>query len=110
MVNPRHAGAASLASGMRAELDQTYDAESVRTPRLERLGQLIVVKRTADQSGADVLADVIVAERDCVGIAEGAAADLGSGPHADAGDAAQASIDGGMVVGMCGGEPFELRS
>ncbi len=48
------------------------------------LGQLIVVEGTADQSGADVLADVIVAERDRVGIAEGAAADLGGGPHADA--------------------------
>ncbi len=97
MVDPGHPGAPSLGAHEWAELNQSYDAESVTAPRLQHLGQLGVVDPPAHQGNADILGDVEVTEWHGVGVSQGSRADLRSGPYADSGNAAQAAIDRGSI-------------
>ena len=52
---------------------------------------------------------MVVAERDGIGVAEGAEAGLGGRPDAHPGDAAQRSVHRRTVVTVLGRDPFELK-
>ena len=68
-----------------AYFEQTHRAVPMRTHRLEQLDHLRIVDRAAEQRPADQLRQVVVTDRQRIGIAEGPLRGLGGRPHTDTG-------------------------
>src|SRR6185437_8899041 len=96
VVADGHAGAAAR-GGAAAQLDQAGHPVAVTGVGGEELEHAGVVGLAAGQRPADHVRQVVVADRDRVGVAHGTLPDLGRGPDADAGQRAQAAIRFGRV-------------
>ena len=81
-----------------AALDEPYHSLTMGPERLEQLEhELVVAPPLTEERERDLMAEVVVADADRVGVTERDPGDLGHGPRPDAGDRAESARQLGVL-------------